>query len=141
MKSGTTNENPCTGQRFVLTASPDETAGRSFAGEWTIAPRRGRDGVPAHLHPHASERFTVIAGRARYQLAGVEGDLGPGEAVDMPAGVPHIHPWSVSDEELRYTQQAFADPPDAESLRRSLAALATLFAPAREGKVNSQGVP
>jgi hypothetical protein len=59
----------------------------------------------------------------------------------MEAGVPHIHPWSVSDEELRYTQETTASPPNQAELDRALDALSTMFALAREGKTNAQRVP
>lgn len=141
MKTGTICDNPVTGQRAHLVVGPEQTGGASFAIEWTIAPRRGRDGVPAHLHPTASERFTIRCGRARYRLGKNEGELGPGATIEMPAGVPHIHPWSVSDEPLRYRQEAVAEEPDGDLLERSLDGLLTMFALAREGRVNAKGVP
>ena len=141
MRTGTVIENPPAGQRLHLVESPSDTGGCSFTGEWTIAPRRGRDGVPPHIHRAASERFTVISGRARYLIGKEEKELGPGESVVLEAGVPHIHPWSVSDEELRYTQETTASPPNQAELDRALDALATMFALAREGKTNAQGVP
>ena len=64
MRTGTVIENPPAGQRLHLVESPADTSGHSFTAEWTIAPRRGRDGVPPHIHRAASERFTVISGRA-----------------------------------------------------------------------------
>lgn len=141
MKTGTICDNPITGQRAHLVVGPEQTGGASFAVEWTIAPRRGRDGVPAHLHPMASERFTIHSGHARYRLGKREAELAAGETVVMPAGEPHIHPWSISDEPLRYRQEAVAEEPDADLLNRSLDGLATMFALAREGRVNAKGVP
>ena len=141
MRTGTVIENPPAGQRLHLDESPADTGGHSFTAEWTIAPRRGRDGVPPHIHRTATERFTVTAGRGRYLIGKEERELGPGESVEMAPGVPHIHPWSVSDEELRYTQETTASPPNQAELDRALDALATMFALAREGKTNAQGVP
>lgn len=141
MRTGTVIENPPAGQRLHLVESPADTGGHSFTGEWTIAPRRGRDGVPPHIHRAATERFTVISGRARCLIGKEEKELGPGESVVLEAGVPHIHPWSVSDEELRYTQETTASPPNQAELDRALDALSTMFALAREGKTNAQGVP
>lgn len=141
MRTGTIIENPPAGQRLHLVESPSDTGGHSFTAEWTIAPRRGRDGVPPHIHRAASERFTVISGRGRYLIGKEERELGPGESVVLEAGVPHIHPWSVSDQELRYTQETTASPPNQAELDRALDALSTMFALAREGKTNAQGVP
>jgi|CXWL01.1.fsa_nt_gi mannose-6-phosphate isomerase-like protein (cupin superfamily) len=141
MRTGTVIENPVTGQRMELLASPEDTGGRSFRASWEIPAHSGREGVPEHFHPTASERFTITAGQARYRLGGIEADLSPGQSVDMPAGVPHIHPWSTSDEPLHYTQEATVGVPDVALLDRSLDGLATMFALAREGKVNRLGVP
>ena len=141
MRSGTTLKNPLTGQFVFLVVAPSETGGRSFTAEWTIAARRGRDGVPAHLHPLSTEIFTIHAGRARYVLAGEERDLGPGEQVVMPAGVRHIHPWSVSNEPLRYRQVAESAVPAEREMDAALEGLRTLFALATEGRTNGRGIP
>lgn len=141
MRAGTTLKNPLTGQFMFLVVAPSETGGRSFTAEWTIAARRGRDGVPAHLHPTATEIFSVHSGRARYALGGEERDLGPGERVEMPAGVPHIHPWSVSNEPLRYRQVAESAVPAERELDAALEGLRTLFALANEGRTDGRGVP
>lgn len=141
MRSGTTLKNPLTGQFVTLIEAPSETGGRSFTAEWTIAARRGRDGVPAHLHPQATETFTVHSGRGRYALDGEERDLGPGEQAVLPAGVPHIHPWSVSNEPLRYRQVAASAVPAERELEAALEGLRTLFALAAEGRTDARGVP
>lgn len=141
MRPGTVLKNSLTGQFMTLVVGPHETDGRSFTADWTIAPRRGRDGVPAHVHPHARETFQVSAGRARYRLGDGEHELGPGGAVVMPAGVPHIHPWSVSDEPLRYRQIAESEVPAQRELEAALEGLRTIFALAREGKTDAKGVP
>lgn len=141
MRSGTTLKNPLTGQFVYVVVAPSDAGGRSFTLEWTIAARRGRDGVPAHVHPLASETFTVHSGQARYALAGEERDLGAGEQVVLPAGVPHIHPWSVSNEPLSYRQVAESPVPAERDLDAALEGLRTLFALANEGKTNAKGVP
>lgn len=140
MRTGVLIENPKSGQAVRLLVHPAENGGRSFKGEWFIAPGRGRDGVPEHLHTAAVERFTVTAGSGRYRLGGVERAIGEGETVEMPAGVPHVHPWS-DGAELRYVQETIADPPDLDGLERALQVVETAFALAREGKVDAKGVP
>lgn len=141
MRSGTTLKNPLTGQFVFVVEAPADTGGRSFTAEWTIAARRGRDGVPAHVHPSASETFSVHSGRARYLLGGEERELGAGEQVVMPAGVPHIHPWSVSNEPLRYRQVAESAVPAEREMDAALEGLRTLFALAAEGRTDARGVP
>jgi mannose-6-phosphate isomerase-like protein (cupin superfamily) len=141
MRSGTVLKNPLTGQFVTVVVAPRDTGGRSFVAEWTIAPRRGRDGVPEHLHPQLSETFAVHSGRGRYRLGGREAELGPGDEIVMPAGVAHIHPWSVSAEPLRYRQTAESPVPVERDMLAALLGLQTIFGLAREGKTNKQGVP
>lgn len=134
-------ENPQQGQRFRLVTLPSETGGRGFTLEYEYRPFSGETAVPAHLHPAARETFRVLAGAARYRVGHTVGTLAPGEEVVLPAGVPHVHPWSVSDETLRVRQTTEADPPDAAGLWASLQALVTLFGLAAAGRVNRQGLP
>ena len=55
--------------------------------------------------------------------------------------IPHVHPWSDSDEELRVRQVAECDPPDAKGLTAAVQALITVCGLASAGKVNREGVP
>jgi quercetin dioxygenase-like cupin family protein len=45
--------------------------------------------TPLHVHPEQDERFTVASGRLTVVLNGVRHALGPGDALTIPAGVPH----------------------------------------------------
>jgi len=141
MRAGTVFDNPLTGQRAVLVTGPEETGGRWFAAEWTIAPRSGRDGVPAHLHPSTDETFILHIGRARFSLDGTEHDLLAGQKVVLPAGVPHIHPWNVGDERLLYTQRADSRVPALREINAALEGLQTIFGLAREGRTDARGNP
>jgi mannose-6-phosphate isomerase len=40
-------------------------------------------------HARRSEHWVVVAGTARVTLDGVDTDLGPGEAIDIPRGAAH----------------------------------------------------
>jgi uncharacterized protein YndB with AHSA1/START domain/quercetin dioxygenase-like cupin family protein len=42
-----------------------------------------------HVHRHQTERFEVIEGALRIVMNGREHVLGPGEAIEVPAGTPH----------------------------------------------------
>lgn len=96
-------DNPVTRQRILFIETSDDSGGASFEFEWTVAPRVGEDGVP-HLHPNAPERFETLFGAARYKLGGEEFGAKPGDVLVLPAGIPRVHPWGVSDEELRCRQ-------------------------------------
>ncbi|MBI3264607.1 MAG: hypothetical protein HYZ58_15885 [Acidobacteria bacterium] len=59
----------------------------------------------------------------------------------MPPLVPHVHPWSDSDEELHVRQVADANPPDLRGLNASLQAAITIQGLAKAGRVNAKGLP
>jgi len=134
-------ENRAMGQRTRLVTLPAQTSGRGFVLEIVTEPFAGKYGVPAHFHRATTETFEVLSGRARYRLGEVEGTAGPGERIVMPPMVPHIHPWSDSDEELHVRQIAECDPPDTRGLNASIQALVTVCGLASAGKVNRKGVP
>lgn len=54
-----------------------------------VWPRPGRRAL-AHVHPSMEERWTVLAGRASFEIDGVRIDAGPGTTVAAPAGRRHL---------------------------------------------------
>ncbi|MGA2165332.1 MAG: cupin domain-containing protein [Solirubrobacteraceae bacterium] len=52
-----------------------------------LVARRGA--VPSHLHPSQEERWTVVKGRVRFEVAGRRTAPDPGEEIVVPAGVKH----------------------------------------------------
>ena len=134
-------ENAPMGQRARLVTLPAETAGRSFVLEYVNKPFTGESAVPSHLHPTYSETFEILAGQARYRLGRRTLQAGPGDRVVLPAGLPHVHPWSDSNEELHVLQTAEAHPPDVRGLTASLQGAITIFGLAGAGRVNRNGVP
>lgn len=134
-------ENARMGQRARLVTLPSETGGQSFVLEYINRPYSGEFAVPRHQHPSYTETFEILQGEARYRLGGEESSAKAGDKVVMPAGVPHVHPWSVSAEELHVRQTALSDPPDQAGLTASLQGAITIYGLAGAGKVNRQGVP
>jgi mannose-6-phosphate isomerase-like protein (cupin superfamily) len=45
--------------------------------------------ITEHVHPHQQERFIITAGEAHITVSGEEHVVGPGETLDVPAGVRH----------------------------------------------------
>ena len=45
--------------------------------------------ITEHIHPHQEERFTILAGEARFTLNGAELVARAGETISCPPGVPH----------------------------------------------------
>src|SRR5258706_1347686 len=134
-------ENVPMGQRPRLVILPVETGGRSFVREYINRPRMGKYAIPAHFHPTWTETFDILQGRARYRLGRQERDVGAGEQIILPPRIPHLHPWSASDEELLVRHTAIADPPALHGLTASLQAILTIFALAGQGRVNRRGAP
>jgi mannose-6-phosphate isomerase-like protein (cupin superfamily) len=134
-------ENTRMGQRARLLTLPGEASGRRFVLEYINRPFAGQYAVPAHVHPTYKETFEVLAGRARYRLGRTERTAEAGERLVLPPGIPHVHPWSVSAEELHVRQTAEADPPDLPGLVASLQGAITIFGLARAGRVNARGLP
>jgi mannose-6-phosphate isomerase-like protein (cupin superfamily) len=85
--SGETIVNPGTGEvvRFLTTSAMSR--GQYLEFELELAPL-GRVGGLPHKH-EASERFTVHAGRLSCWLGPRRRDAGPGESLEVPAGVSH----------------------------------------------------
>ena len=45
--------------------------------------------ITEHVHPHQQERFIITAGEAHFTVSGEEHVVGPGDTLDVPAGVRH----------------------------------------------------
>ncbi len=139
-KTGQTIANPVTGQRILFLTSAKENGGTRWEVEWFIEPHKGKF-PPAHVHPTFSERFEILAGLARYQLAGKESSAKSGETVVIPAAAPHINPWSASDAELHMRHVFEVSPPNLKMLSAAEVFFEQMFGLARAGKVNQDGLP
>jgi mannose-6-phosphate isomerase-like protein (cupin superfamily) len=134
-------ENPKQGQRVRFLTLPAETGGRGFTLEYVYRPFTGETAVPAHSHTAATETFDILSGEAKYRVGKKVGSARKGDRIVLPAGVAHVHPWSVSGEELHVRQTTEVAQPDSAGLVASLQALVTLFGLATAGKVNDKGLP
>src|SRR5690349_6916163 len=105
-------ENALAGQRTRLIKLPAETGGCSYEIEYFNLPFTGRLGQPLHFHRSYTERFEIVSGKARYRLGDAELRAEAGNLVVLPPGIPHLHPWSDSNEELHVRQFVEANPPD-----------------------------
>lgn len=141
MSSETWFENPHVGQRSRIVTLPGETGGRRFVLEYVNRPFAGEHAVPAHVHTTYVETFEILKGRARYRLGNETNTAAAGDRVVMPPLVPHVHPWSDSDEELHVRQVADVDPADLRGMNAALQAAITIQALAKAGRVNAKGLP
>lgn len=75
------------GMRWEITRSTTDTEGQAFEAINILAP--GFAGPPLHTHPSAEESYEVLAGTLDVCVDGAWRQLGPGQRVSVPAGVPH----------------------------------------------------
>lgn len=133
MTTATTREifNPRTGQgmRFLLTA--DDTSGELLRIETTNPPTGVAE--PLHVHPRQETRAQLVSGTLRFVVAGRERRLGPGDAITIPAGVPH-HFCNDGDEDTIAIQEA-------RPALRTQQFFETYFDLAASGEIDEHGRP
>ena len=86
--------NPATGLRTVFRETARTTNGELLQVDWIGDP--GWTTGPDHLHPHQEERFEVLSGSLGLRVAGVEQAHDAGDAIVVPASVPHAA-WNAGD--------------------------------------------
>ena len=134
-------ESPHAGQRLRIVTLPGETGGRQFVLDYVNRPFTGENAVPAHIHTTYTETFEILRGRAKYRLGSDTKIAVAGERVVMPPMVPHVHPWSISAQELHVRQVAEVEPGDLRGMNAALQAAITIQALAKAGRVNAKGLP
>jgi quercetin dioxygenase-like cupin family protein len=130
-RRGQVFENPVTGERAVIITDPLEHPQGVLVAELHVEP--GGRVAGAHRHPGVIERFQVVRGTVNYLIDGREVTLGPGGSAEVPAGVAHDW-WQVGDEEAVVVGEV--DPGT-----RFTEMVGTFFGLARDGKVDSKGIP
>jgi quercetin dioxygenase-like cupin family protein len=123
--------NPATGLRIVFRETAQSTSGELLQVDWIGDPgwTTGLD----HVHPHQEERFEVLSGNLGLRVAGVERAHGSGEAILVPAGVPHAA-WNAGDDDVHVLV-------DFRPALRTEIAFETLAGLARDGRTTAAGIP
>jgi quercetin dioxygenase-like cupin family protein len=123
--------NPVTGERVEFLQTAEDTEG----GLLQILLHSKPSGYvgPALIHPIQEVRFEVRSGTLRIKLDEDEQLLAVGQECLVPRNTPHVW-WNGSDDEL-ITLMEFRPALQMEDFFTSL------FALARAGKTNRQGVP
>ncbi len=121
--------NPATGERVRWHVRRADTGGRLTRAELWCAP--GGGAPHRHVHPNSEERFELLAGRLAIELEGRRFTAAPGDAVRLPAGVPHA--WRVEgDEEAHF----FVELDDPRAFEEQIE---TFFALGRHGRLGTGG--
>jgi mannose-6-phosphate isomerase-like protein (cupin superfamily) len=123
--------NPVTGERAVLLTDPETHPDRSLVTHLFVRPG-GRVAAP-HLHPGATERFHVLAGRVGFLVGGRQSELEGGQWCEVPPGTAHDW-WQIGDEEAQVLVEV--TPGD-----RFTRLVGTTFGLARDGSVDARGLP
>ena len=129
--SGSEIVNSRTGQRTIFLQTAADTGGTLLRME-TFHPPHG-PAEPYHIHPLQRSRCELISGSLCFRIAGNEHIVKPGEAVDIPQGVPHNF-WNAGNDEAHAIQE-FRPALKIEDF------FATYFTLANLGKLNAQGLP
>jgi hypothetical protein len=101
IEPGTTLHNHFNGETFVFTEG--ETGGEKCSFDVILGPGgSGGGNALEHIHPLASETFTVHDGILTVTISGREHTVAAGESVTIPKGAPH-HFANGHDGETRAT--------------------------------------
>lgn len=121
--------NPVTGEQFTVPQTEDDW------GRAEIVLPVGALGPPRHVHERTVERVSVLEGVLTVSLCSRSNrhELHEGEALTLPAGVPHRF-WNDSSRPVRIIGEAR---PGAQLG----AALERICQLAQAGKVNRRGAP
>jgi hypothetical protein len=133
--TGQVLDNPCTGQRVIFHQLAADTGGQRLEFEWFVAPWQGRF-PQEHVHVRLHEQYDILSGQAKYRRAGVNGRAGPGDVIDFPAQVAHVHPYSISNEELHMRSRGWLPQPDPRELDASVRLLEIAVWLAQQDKVD-----
>ena len=130
LKVGDQFENPQTGAKFEVLRTP--AVGENVLElRRTVRPRTGKT-LP-HVHLDYVERFVVESGSAAAKVDGRTVSLGPGEDLELPAGIDHTNPANAGDQDL--VMRHVFEPVS----RFILAYIETLGELMRENRTNRQG--
>ncbi len=101
---------------LVIKATSEETGGRFFLSETTVAP--GFPGPPPHVHDELVDMFYVLEGTLTLRLGDEELEAGPGTFACAPPGTVHTFS-NRSDAPVRFLN--FNTPGGWEQYMRDLA--------------------
>ena len=124
-------ENPVTGERVVVLTDARQHPEQVLVSHLFIRP--GGRVAAAHVHPTVDERFLVLSGEVGFLIGDRKRTLGAGEGASVRAGVVHDW-WQVGDTEAQVIVEVIPGVRFAEMV-------GSMFGLARDGKVNSKGLP
>jgi quercetin dioxygenase-like cupin family protein len=124
-------ENPVTGERGVVRVPPRQSNGHLLVVDLYIRP--GGAVAGEHVHPVATETFTVVRGELGVRHDGRELRARPGTRLRVPPGVAHDL-WNDGAEEARVVVEV-------QPGERFVQLIRQLFLLARDGRTDQRGRP
>lgn len=131
--SGTSLENPATGERIEFRTVPDHSDVQPLEFDYYLEPGGFAVGKFAHAHPRQEERFEVKSGRLGVRIEEDEWTATPGTRFAIPPRTAHTV-WNDGSEEMH----AVVEITPALSIATFFE---TMFGLASEGKTNGWGLP
>lgn len=135
-----TFENPVTHEQITFITTGCDTDWMVLNIEFAIPPGN-QPRLIAHFHQYFDERFEILEGMARYKVGGVEHSAHAGDTLLLPKKVPHVHPWNVGQDRLRFRKLTQLNMPQPQLLLASEMFFESLYALAQQHKVKSNGLP
>ncbi|MDH2443219.1 cupin domain-containing protein [Amnibacterium sp. CER49] len=123
--------NTRSGERFVWRATRESTAGAYCEFDLHLA--AGAKVAAAHVHPHQTETFTVVAGRIRLRAGHEARELEAGGVGTIPPGTPHA--WGNATGSPSHVVVRLAPALDIEDFFEAFCAVAAA------GKAGRSGLP
>jgi quercetin dioxygenase-like cupin family protein len=115
-----------------------KVSGADTDGRCAVLEQTGRSpngGPPMHTHPEQDEVFFGVEGRYRFEVGGEHLELGPGDTIFAPRGVPHAFMQLTESARMLLVYQpagrieaffrataSWSSPPSAEEIARVFAA-------------------
>jgi len=119
--------NPRTGQRMTFVTDDPEV----LEIDTLNPPSDQRE--PEHVHPKQDSGARVTSGALVFEVDGVRRRVEAGGSIEIPANTPHRF-WNDGDEDARAVQWF-------RPALKTRAFFETLFALARDGKLDERGMP
>jgi quercetin dioxygenase-like cupin family protein len=130
-KAGDEIQHPVTGERITWRSVASDTGGELLQADLYALPQATP--AAAHIHPHQEERFEVVRGTLKLDVAGVVQILHAGDTAVVPKGTPHTW-WNVGEDEAHIVA-------DVRPALRTELFFETFFGLANDGKTNRRGMP
>jgi quercetin dioxygenase-like cupin family protein len=118
--------NPVTTERFAFVSTGEDL----LQLDWTLEPGGG---APEHVHPHQVEQVHGLEGELTIGFRDRTARIGPGDVLEIPAGVPHD--FHNRGSAAVHTIVEFEPPGQMKEFLEMVAGLA------RDGKTDRQGRP